>query len=335
MQQYAIYGHRLYQMLIEPAASMLPERLIIIPDGILEYVPFEALLKEAARPGARPFTSYPFFIRDHQVSYAHSAGLLHEMRNTSYQAPRQWILAFAPAFQDAPDQEQSLASRRRNLGRLVSNVKEVQSIKSLLRTRIFKGDDATRERFLADAPYYSIIHLATHAKANDEEGEYSYLAFTEISDTLQNELLYARDLYSMRLQAEMVVLSACESGVGELRRGEGVISLARGFSYAGAKSLVTTLWRVSDRESAALMELFYRHLKEGEPKDRALREAKLQFINQPGQGRAHPFFWAAFVLSGDMAPIVVEQSRFTVWVLVLLGVLFVFLLARYTKRKPS
>ncbi|MCB0617025.1 MAG: CHAT domain-containing protein, partial [Phaeodactylibacter sp.] len=192
-----------------------------------------------------------------------------------------------------------------------------------------KGNDATRERFLADAPHYSIIHLATHAKANDEEGEYSYLAFTEIPDSLQNELLYAKDLYSLRLQAEMVVLSACESGVGELRRGEGVISLARGFSYAGAKSLVTTLWRVSDRESAVLMQLFYRQLKEGKPKDEALRVAKLQFIDQNNGARAHPFFWGAFILSGDMAPIAVDQPTFTLLGFALLGVLFVFLSAHF------
>ncbi|MCB0564521.1 MAG: CHAT domain-containing protein [Phaeodactylibacter sp.] len=334
-RQYADYGYQLYQRLVQPVAHLLPEHLIIIPDGILEYVPFEALLRQATPPGTQSYASYPYLIRDHQISYAHSAQLLQEMKATDYQAPRQWILAFAPSFQDPPSLENTLASRRRSLGRLMNNVKEVQSIKSLLRTRIYKGTDATRERFLADAPHYSIIHLATHAKANDEEGEYSYLAFTEIPDSLQNELLYAKDLYSLRLQAEMVVLSACESGVGELRRGEGVISLARGFSYAGAKSLVTTLWRVSDRESAVLMQLFYRQLKEGKPKDEALRVAKLQFIDQNNGARAHPFFWGAFILSGDMAPIAVDQPTFTLLGFALLGVLFVFLSAHFAKRKPN
>ncbi|MCB0558388.1 MAG: CHAT domain-containing protein [Phaeodactylibacter sp.] len=334
-RQYADYGYQLYQSLVQPVAHLLPEHLIIIPDGILEYLPFEALLLETTQPGTQSYASYPYLIRDHQISYAHSAQLLQEMKAMDYQAPRQWILAFAPSFEDPPGQENTLASRRRSLGRLMNNVKEVQSIKSLLRTRIYKGADATRERFLADAPYYSIIHLATHAKANDEEGEYSYLAFTEVPDTLQNELLYAKDLYSLRLQAEMVVLSACESGVGELRRGEGVISLARGFSYAGAKSLAMTLWRVSDRESAALMQLFYKYLKEGKPKDEALRAAKTQFIAQHNGARAHPFFWAAFILSGDMAPIAVRQPIFPIWGLALLGVLFVFLWSRFAKRKPN
>ncbi len=333
--QYAGHAFRLYQCLIQPVAHLLPEHLIIIPDGILEYIPFEALLKEPIPAEARSLASYPYFIRSHQVSYAHSAQLLQEMKEAGFEAPRKWVLAFAPSFQDPPGQDNSLASRRRNLGRLTSNVKEVQYIKKLLRTRIYKGKDATRERFLADAPHYGIIHLATHAKANDEEGEYSYLAFTEIPDTLQNELLYAKDLYSMRLPADMVVLSACESGIGELRRGEGVISLARGFSYAGARSLATTLWRVSDRESAALMRLFYEELKAGKPKDEALRAAKLEFISRPGGAQAHPFFWAAFILSGDMAPIEVSGPTFPAWVYVLLIGLFVFLALRFAKRKPS
>lgn len=334
-EQYAAYGYQLYQSLVQPVAHLLPERLIIVPDGILEYVPFEALLREAAGPPFRNFSSYPYLIRDFQISYAHSARLLQEMKTAAYAARRRWVLAFAPSFTDLPGQDTSLASRRRNLGRLTGNVKEVQAIKRLLRTRVYKGTDATRERFLADAPYYSIIHLATHAKANDEEGEYSYLAFAEVPDTLQNELLYAKDLYSLRLQADLVVISACESGVGELRRGEGVISIARGFSYAGAKSLATTLWRVSDRESAALMASFYQQLKDGRPKDEALRAAKLQFISQPGAMYAHPFFWAAFTLTGDMAPIAVSGQIFPAWVYALLIGLFVFLSLRFAKRKPS
>lgn len=334
-RQYAGYAYRLYQSLIQPVAHLLPEHLIVIPDGILEYIPFEALLKEPAAPDAQSFAAYPYFIRSHQVSYAHSARLLQEMKEASFEAPRKWVLAFAPSFQDPPGQDISLASRRRSLGRLTSNIREVQYIKSLLRTRIYKGKDATLERFLADAPHYGIIHLATHAKANDEEGEYSYLAFTEIPDTLQNELLYAKDLYSMRLPADMVVLSACESGIGELRRGEGVISLARGFSCAGARSLATTLWRVSDRESAALMQLFYKQLKEGKPKDEALRAAKLEFISRPGGTQAHPFFWAAFILSGNMAPIEVSRPTFPGGVYVLLIGLFVFLALRFAKRKTS
>jgi len=334
-RQYADYGYLLYQKLVQPVAHQLPEQLIIIPDGLLEYLPFEALLLEAVNPGALPYNAYPYFLRRHQVSYAHSAELLREMKTARHEADRRWVLAFAPSFNDPPEEEPNLALRRRNLGRLGSNVKEVQAIKRLWRTRIHKGQDATRERFLADAPYYSIIHLATHAKANDEEGEYSFLAFTEIPDTIQNELLYAKDLYSLRLKADMVVLSACETGVGELRRGEGVISLARGFSYAGAKSLATTLWRVSDRESAALMNLFYQQMKEGHPKDKALRNAKLQFISQSGPELAHPFFWAAFVLSGDMAPIEVSGRTFTNWGFAFLIGLFVFLGWRFAKNKPS
>lgn len=336
-RQYADLAYQLYQKLVEPVAPQLPERLIIIPDGLLEHLPFEALLLEPVGPGSLPYSSYPYLIRKYQLSYAHSARLLREMKAGRRQAPRPWVLAFAPSFQDAPGQDSSLAVRRRSLGKLTGNTTEVQAIKRLWRTRICKGQDATRERFLADAPHYGILHLATHAKANDEEGEYSYLAFTELPDTIQNELLYVKDLYSLRLNADMVVLSACESGVGELRRGEGVISLARGFAHAGARSLATTLWRVSDQESARLMGLFYEQLKEGRAKDEAMRNAKLQFLAQSGPELAHPFFWAAFTLTGDMAPLEAREGGgiFPAWVFALFIGLFVFLALRFAKRKTS
>lgn len=336
-RQYADLAYQLYQKLVEPVAPQLPERLIIIPDGLLEHLPFVALLLEPVGPGSLPYSSYPYLIRKYQLSYAHSARLLREMKAGRRQAPRPWVLAFAPSFQNAPGQDSSLAVRRSSLGKLTGNTTEVQAIKRLWRTRICKGQDATRERFLADAPHYGILHLATHAKANDEEGEYSYLAFTELPDTIQNELLYAKDLYSLRLNADMVVLSACESGVGELRRGEGVISLARGFAHAGARSLATTLWRVSDQESARLMGLFYEQLKEGRAKDEAMRNAKLQFLAQSGPELAHPFFWAAFTLTGDMAPLEARGGGgiFPAWVFALFIGLFVFLALRFAKRKTS
>ena len=114
------------------------------------------------------------------------------------------------------------------------------------------------------------------------------------------QFLYNRDLYNLTLNAEMVVLSACETGIGELQKGEGIISLARGFSYAGAKSIITTLWSINDEKSKELMLSFYSNLKEGQTKDAALRQAKLDFIHKYSH-RAHPFFWAAFIPIGDMS----------------------------------
>ena len=159
---------------------------------------------------------------------------------------------------------------------------------------------ATKETFEKIVGDYRIVHLATHGKANDKIGDYCFLAFTEQKDSLQNELLYVRDIYNLSLNADLVVLSACETGIGELKRGEGVISLARAFAYSGAKSLITTLWSVNDKSTMQIMEGFYRQLKKGASKDAALWKAKQVYLEKSKHEQAHPFFWSAFIPIGDM-----------------------------------
>ncbi len=162
------------------------------------------------------------------------------------------------------------------------------------------GARATEDQFVKEAGQYRVLHLATHGKANDREGDYSFLAFTEQKDSLENELLYVRDIYNLALNAELVTLSACETGIGKLQKGEGIISLARAFAYAGAGSIVTSLWSVNDEQTKDLMLLFYRELQRGKPKNEALQSAKRQLAAQPG---SHPFYWAGFVAIGDMRPL--------------------------------
>ena len=176
---------------------------------------------------------------------------------------------------------------------------------------------------------YSVIHLSTHGKADDRVGDYSFLAFTEIPDSLENEYLYVRDLYNLRLNADMVVLSACETGIGELQRGEGILSLARGFTYAGAKSIINSLWSVNDQSTKFLMERFYTYLLEGLDKDAALRQAKLDYLAS-GEN-ADPYFWAAFVPVGDMSPVELKDKNIN-WLWGLGGISLVAILLVWLRR---
>lgn len=313
---YAAGAHQLYNKLLHPVSAHLPNRLTIIPDGLLEYLPFEALLTAPATEQMN-FRAYPYCVRKYSISYAYSVLSLAEMQQRN-NAPRyRQILAVAPSFpqvlavRDAED-------RRRSFGALQDNATEVAGITKLFPAKTLSGTDATLKNFEALAGDYTVLHLATHAKADNENGEHAYIAFTEVPDTAQGSLLYLKDLYALRLHADMVVLSACETGVGALRRGEGVLSLARGFSYAGANSLITTLWRVSDKESAALMTSFYEGLKEGMAKDEALRQAKISYLDQSSGNRAHPFFWAAFTTIGDTEPLQIPQNAWMWWLLALL-----------------
>jgi CHAT domain-containing protein len=165
------------------------------------------------------------------------------------------------------------------------------------------GKAATEAHFTEGVVKARIIHLATHAKADDRSGDYSYLAFAPQKDNNPNALVYVRDLYNLRLNADLVVLSACETGIGKLQRGEGVISLVRAFAYSGAKAIVTSIWSVNDAKTKDLMVLFYQNLKRGQSKNEALRQAKLTYLEKYMGDACHPYFWSGFVSIGEQGAV--------------------------------
>lgn len=313
VKAYAEGAYELYKTLLQPISGYLSYRITIIPDGLLEYLPFEALLTANADLNSN-FRAWPYCLRKYSFCYAHSVLSLDEMRQRQNHPKYRQVLAIAPSFSSTLV-VRSPEERRRSFGALEDNLTEVAGISDLFPAKTLVGPEATVESFKALAGDYAVLHLATHAKADNENGEYAYVAFSETKDTAHTNLLYLKNLYTLPLHADMVALSACETGVGSLRRGEGVVSLARGFSHAGANSLVTTLWRISDHESAALMQRYYKDLKAGLPKDEALRQAKINYLDEASANRAHPFFWAAFVTIGDMEPLNLSDRTWLWWLL--------------------
>ena len=304
---YANISYKLYEKLIKPIKSQLSEDVIIVPDGILGYIPFEALLTQKPEKAVR-FHDHAYLLRDHSISYSFSATLLREMMQKKHRMPpSKSIITYAPFFDGDTTAFAKIFSddmeMRQGFIPLSNSGEEAFRIAKIMGGEALTGKDVTENKFLGTAPNARIIHLATHGKADDKSSDYSFLAFSPLKDSIENELLYVRDLYNMTLNADMVVLSACETGIGKLQRGEGVISLARAFAYAGAKSIVTSLWAVNDTKTKDLMLLFYKNLKKGKTKDAALREAKLSFIDKNAHPNAHPFFWAAFIGIGDMSAV--------------------------------
>lgn len=306
----ALYAHaafQLYQKLVAPIAADLPLKVTFVPDGILGYVPFEALLLE---PPANPtrWNSHRYLLNDHPISYSYSATLWRDMlQRKNRQEPQLNFLGFAPQYNGDTS---LLASRfqhvddlRKGLAPLPHSGEEVYRAARLMQGQIFVGAEATEAKFTEMAGQARLLHLATHGQANDRAGDYCFLVFSEQKDTVENEILYARDIYNLQLNAELVTLSACETGIGEQQGGEGIISLARAFAYAGAKSIVTSLWSVSDAKTKDLMVDFYKNLRKGMRKDEALRQAKLDFLKRNKSENAHPFYWAGFVGIGKMGPL--------------------------------
>jgi CHAT domain-containing protein len=317
-------GYELYSLLIEPVSSLLDRRVVIIVDKVLGYIPFDLLLKEKPKVSYR-YRDHHYLLDDHAISYSYSARLWMDMRRSPSMFANQ-LLGVAPYFPSSNPDDFTTLGFRSGLTRLYYNETEVRDINHVIPGRILSGRNATKNNFIQHSSSYQIIHLATHSKANDNQGDYSFLAFTDTGDG--NSTLLASEIYNLDLQAELVTLSACETGLGELTSAEGIISLARAFSYAGAGSIVSSLWSVNDKSTPSLMAAFYHHLKQGIPKDVALQKAKMDFIHARGHTDTHPFYWGGFICVGDMSPVLFDAKpdNTVFWILgggaVLLIILF-------------
>ena len=331
--QYVESAYELYQKLILPIEDKIgdKEELIIIPDGVIGYIPFDALLSEKPT-NISAYQDYPYLLKKYQTSISYSATLLKEMKDKKHKlTSSKSFLGVAPRFEGGGADTTLLAARsidvlndRNRLSALKENVNEVKNIQQIVGGDLLINENATEANFVDQASGYQLIHLSTHGKANDQVGDYSFLAFYELKDSLENEWLYNKELYELDLNADMVVLSACETGIGELQKGEGIISLARGFSYAGAKSIITSLWNVDDGTTPEIMNYFYSNLKENMPKDKALREAKLQYLNNTTN--PEPYFWATFIPIGDMTALDLKTSTSN-WIWLTFGIILFGLLA--------
>ena len=321
--QYAELAYNLFQKIFAPvqAAVTLPKHLVIVPDGTLTYLPFEALLYELPADCQR-FKTHPYLLRDFQISYAYSSTQLMELLAAPHQAASKNMLAMAPSFDNTPFQ----------LKPLQHNQPEAKAVSDLLGGDLKVGDQATLAAFLQAAGDYRILHLATHGQARHTVGDLSYLAFSLPKDSTEESFLYVRDLYLQHLPADLVVLSACQTNAGEYLRGEGVVSIAKGFFQAGARSVVATLWSVDDAKNADLMLRFFQNLQQGDEKDAALRNAKLAFLDAHPHDEAHPVFWAAALAQGEMDVIKWKTLKEWWWMAgILLGgwLLFFFFQKRY------
>lgn len=325
----------LYNLLIAPAADRIEkaERVLIIADGPLHYLPFAALLREASSGDERPHDQYlaewkPF----HSVL---SATVYAEIKKdrpgpTQAQVGSPLLLsAFGdpkfPAGLEAKAPEQIADIRVRSAIRrgtlqfesLPSSRREVEGIASLFpsdKVAIFLGAEATEERAKAIGKGARILHFATHARLDDRFPLNSALVLTipeGFPEDRDNGLLQVWEIFEkVRLNADLVVLSACDTGLGVEQGGEGLIGLTRAFQYAGARSVIASLWSVRDQATSELMIRFYKHLRAGLPKDEALRQAQVELIRSPIEvvnekgeknlfDASAPYFWAGFQVYGD------------------------------------
>jgi CHAT domain-containing protein len=286
-------GRRLYQRLIRPIQALAGEsEWIIIPDGFLYLLPWESL--PADERGERRL------VETTTISYRWSSRLLGGEQTDA--ATR--ILSFAP-FATRGDKD---------FNRLPASATEIAGLTG---TQYLDGS-ATKAQFLCDAGNFPIIHLATHAVSSMDNAATSFIAFYPGKDSLEDRL-FLEELYGLNLRGtRLVVISACETGRGEVVAQEGVISLARAFAYAGAGSTINSLWKADDEATCYLIQRFYIHLREGETKARALQLAKIDYLKSDALDKS-PAYWAHLVLTGDSSPLYRRGFGWK-WLLVLVPV---------------
>jgi len=269
----------------------------------LHYFPFDILVTTDRQGAVR------YLIEDHPILYTSSASLLRREKNERKPAVKN-LLAFGnPSFQN--EQNQGVADwvhalipfksllRLEQFVSLPFSESEVKAIaKNFPEAAVFLHADATEEMFKKKSPAYQYIHLATHNIADDQQPMYSKIVFAQPERDEEDGFLQTYEVFNLKLHADLVVLSGCSTGLGTLRRGEGLIGMSRAFLYAGAKNLLVSLWPVNDESTAELMEVFYANLTRGMSMVKALQQAKIKLIRSENW-RRNPFYWGTFVLIGQ------------------------------------
>ncbi|GJM31958.1 MAG: hypothetical protein DHS20C18_09590 [Saprospiraceae bacterium] len=302
----------LYQDLLGDYAHVIDgKNLVVVPDGVLGYLPFEVLLTEAVDKNKYNYREAPYLIRQHRIRYTFSACVALQYQQREGALSNGEILAMAPVF----DSQVKLAANYRSvdhelimdLPELKGSIEELRMLESQFKGAYFLGNEAQEAVFHQRGKQYSLLHLSTHAFFNDHFPGLSYLIFSSGDSTQQDGLLYAYELYGMQLNADLVVLSACNTGFGVIKEGEGIASLARAFAFAGSPNLVMSLWAVEDFSTAKLMELFYANLDQGLTKAEALHQAKIAYLDTVNALYTHPYFWGGFIYTGDREPILLKH----------------------------
>jgi len=295
-------AYELYRVLLEPVVPYLRgDKIVISPDNILSYLPFETLVTEEFRSPDLLYREAPFAMKKYRFSYIYSVTLSSESRERS-RSMNNRLLAFAPSYTGMEINDSLLTSwpnLRGEIRDLPYAILEAEDAVDQCGGKAYIEQEATEDNYKSQAHRYDIIHLAMHTLVDDNHPAFSKMIFSASAGRADDGMLNTYEVYNIPLRAMMVVLSSCNTGTGKLVTGEGILSLARGFLYAGSRSAVMSMWAVEDASASAVMHSFYKNMRSGQTKSSALRNARLRFLRTADQERSHPYYWSALVIYGD------------------------------------
>lgn len=331
-QTFCEEAHWFYHNFLADDLLQDKEHLIIVPDRNLHYIPFEVLLTELPQNKIDiDYQKLPYLIRQYSIHYEYSAAIMvntQQKNNTSNGK----ILGFAASYgqqfsyaQLSRMQKKERTKDELNLHNTAApipgTIKELEELSNLFSGDFFTkkaANEHTFKQYLSTSEY-SIVHLAMHGIVDYNHPSYSALLFTENLDSLEDNLLYSYETQHLNgLHSNLVVLSACKTGYGKYAQGEGIISLGRSFLYAGIPSVVMTLWELNDQTSVQVIQAFYNNLAMNQTKNKAMQNAKINYLNNNQGFTTHPFFWASMVCIGNQQPIPLAHRPYS-WSWYLLG----------------
>lgn len=316
-KKYATSAQQLYRILIGSHAKETGKNWLILPDGNLNLIPFEALVMENDSH-AYSFKSLNYLVREKVIHYAPSIKFILQDRIMK-DYPNDY-LGIAPVFNETKD-----------LPHLPYSEEEVKYAHNLFSGDLLLHKDASKDEFLNHASHYQLIHLSTHAGVGSKSDNDSWIAFQNEQNI---EKLITPELLQLNLSTRLVILNGCETGLGEIYKGEGVLSMARGFMQAGAESIITNLWQVNHSSNAQLMHSFYNSLQENYSPSNSLTAAKLDYLtnDEVDDLGAHPYYWAASVLIGTNNKLTLNpKSNFLPFVFGALLLVLVLVILMYVR----
>ncbi|OXB05659.1 CHAT domain-containing protein [Flavobacterium pectinovorum] len=304
---YNYYGKRVYDLLKLPS-NVIYKNLIIVPDGILNFLPFEALITTESK--TTNFAKMHYLLNDFKIGYNTSASFY--LNSKPISNSEKTVLGIFPIFEKTAYE-------------LSYSKKELESIQSNFKGKYLENSTANFSNFKKNANQYSILHLSTHASSGDIETPASIKFYDQ-------EILYS-ELYNLNINPDLVVLSACETGIGKLYKAEGAMSVARGFQFAGAQNLLFSLWKVNDYTTSVFMADFYKNIKKDVSYFEANANAKRDFLNDKSipNAKKSPYYWSSFVYYGSISA-EEKSGNYIFYIISLLTVIGLFLIFNHYQK---
>lgn len=310
-KEFNLYANVAYEVLQLPKAKS-NKNLIIIPDGILTFLPFEALITKKST--TTNFAKMHYLLNDFRIGYTNSADFY--LNSVPFQHEKQSVLGVFPVFENSYLE-------------LTFSKKELKNLKANFNGMYLEKEKATFQNFKTNAFNYSILHLSTHASAGDVYEPASIKFYDQ-------EIMYS-ELYNLKINPDLVVLSACETGIGKLYKAEGAMSVARGFQFAGAQNLLFSLWKVNDYTTSVVMKDFYKSVKKGNSYFDSNHQAKIDFLADSSipNAKKSPYYWSAFVYYGTLES--KESTNYFLYLglFLIVGIIMVLLFKKHKKANKT